>query len=43
VDVTGSGTTGQVEIILAQGDPIIAKADVETAALRRVLEALARR
>ena len=39
----GSGTAGQMEIVLAEGDRIIVWADVETAALTRVLKALARR
>lgn len=43
VEGTGGGATGQMEIVLAQGDRIIVWADVETAALTRVLEALARR
>ncbi|WP_434085999.1 IS66-like element accessory protein TnpA [Methylocystis iwaonis] len=37
------GSTGQMEIALAEGDRIIVWADVETAALSRVLKALARR
>ena len=40
---SGSGTAGQMEIVLADGDRIIVWADVETAALTRVLKALARR
>jgi len=43
VEGTGTGAAGQMEIVLAQGDRIIVWADVETAALTRVLEALARR
>jgi transposase len=43
VEGTGAGAAGQMEIVLAQGDRIIVWADVETAALTRVLEALARR
>ena len=39
---SSSGSTGQMEIVLAGGDRIIVWADVETAALTRVLEALAR-
>lgn len=38
-----SGTSGQMEIVLAEGERIIVWADVETAALTRVLKALARR
>jgi len=34
---------GQMEVVLADGDRIIVWADVETAALRRVLKALSRR
>ena len=37
------GSSGQMEIVLAEGDRIIVWADVETAALTRVLKALARR
>ena len=37
------GSNGQMEILLAEGDRIIVWADVETAALTRVLKALARR
>ncbi len=37
----GSGAVGQMEIVLAGGDRIIVWADVETAALTRVLKALA--
>ena len=37
------GSTGQMEIVLVGGDRIITWADVETAALMRVLKALARR
>jgi transposase len=37
------GSSGQMEIVLADGDRIIVWADVETAALTRVLKALARR
>ena len=37
------GAAGQIEIVLAQGDRIIVWADVETAALSRVLKALLRR
>jgi transposase len=35
--------TGQMEVVLAEGDRIIVWADVETAALSRVLKALLRR
>jgi transposase len=34
---------GQMEIVLSEGDRIIVWADVETAALTRVLKALSRR
>jgi transposase len=37
------GSSGQMEIVLAEGDRIIVWADVETAALTRVLMALSRR
>ena len=37
------GAAGQMEIVLAQGNRIIVRADVETAALSRVLKALLRR
>jgi len=37
------GSSGQMEILLAEGDRIIVWADVETAALTRVLKALSRR
>jgi transposase len=37
------GSTGQMEIVLVGGDRILIWADVETAALMRVLKALARR
>ncbi len=36
-------STGQMEIVLAEGERIIVWSDVETAALTRVLKALARR
>ena len=39
---TGLGGVGQMEIVLAGGDRIIVWADVQTAALTRVLKALAR-
>jgi transposase len=39
---TGSGGVGQMEIVLAGGVRIIVWADVQTAALTRVLKALAR-
>jgi transposase len=38
-----SGSTGQMEIVLAGGDRIIVWADVETSALTRVLKAMAQR
>jgi transposase len=37
------GSSGQMEIVLAEGDRIIVWADVETSALMRVLKVLARR
>jgi transposase len=37
------GSSGQMEIVLPEGDRIIVWADVEAAALTRVLKALARR
>jgi len=40
---SGPGSNGQMEIVLAEGDRIIVWADVEMAALTRVLKALARR
>jgi transposase len=43
LEASGSGPSGQMEIVLADGDRIIVWADVETAALARVLKALARR
>lgn len=39
---SSSGSTGQMEIVLAGGDRIIVWADVQTAALTRVLKALSR-
>ena len=42
-DVSLSGTAGQMEIVLVEGDRILVWADVETAALSRVLKALSRR
>jgi transposase len=42
VEHSSSGSTGQMEIVLAGGDRIIVWADVETAALTRVLKALSR-
>lgn len=36
------GSTGQMEIVLAEGDRIIVWSDVETAALSRVVKALRR-
>lgn len=38
-----SNATGQMEIVLAHGDRVLVWADVETAALTRVLKALSRR
>ena len=43
VEYADRGSSGQMEIVLAGGDRILVWADVETAALSRVLEALARR
>ena len=40
---SGSVTTSQMEIVLAEGDRIIVWSDVEVAALSRVLKALSRR
>ena len=40
---SGSGSGGQIEIVLAEGDRILVWSDVETAALTRVLKALSRR
>jgi transposase len=40
---SGPGSNGQMEIVLAEGDRILVWSDVETAALTRVLKALARR
>ena len=37
------GSSGQIEIVLADGDRILVWSDVETAALLRVLKALSRR
>jgi transposase len=43
VESCDAGSSGQMEIVLAEGDRIIVWADVETAALTRVLKALSRR
>jgi transposase len=40
---TDRGSSGQMEIVLAEGDRIIVWSDVETAALTQVLKALSRR
>ena len=40
---TDPGSSGQMEIVLAEGDRILVWSDVETAALTRVLKALSRR
>jgi transposase len=40
---SGPGLSGQMEIVLAEGDRILVWSDVETAALTRVLKALSRR
>ena len=37
------GSSGQIEIVLADGDRILVRSDVEMAALMRVLKALSRR
>lgn len=42
-DETEPASSGQMEIVLAAGDRILVWSDVETAALTRVLKALARR
>ncbi|MEK4031583.1 transposase [Methylocystis sp. IM3] len=42
-DYSDRGSNGQMEIVLAGGDRILVWADVEPAALSRVLEALSRR
>jgi transposase len=42
-EYSGRGSNGQMEIVLAGGDRVIVWADVETAALSRVLKALERR
>jgi len=41
-ECSAPGPTGQMEIMLAEGDRIIVWADVETAALSRVVKALRR-
>jgi transposase len=41
-DYSAPGSIGQMEIVLAEGDRIIVWADVETAALSRVVKALRR-
>jgi transposase len=41
-EYSAPGSTGQMEIMLADGDRIIVWADVETAALSRVVKALRR-
>jgi transposase len=42
-EYSARGSNGQMEIVLAGGDRVIVWADVETAALSRVLKALERR
>ena len=42
-DDSDANSTGQMEIVLAESDRILVWSDVETAALTRVLKALARR
>jgi len=41
-EYSAPGSTGQMEIVLAEGDRILVWADVETAALSRVVKALRR-
>jgi transposase len=41
-EYSAPGSTGQMEIVLAEGDRIIVWSDVETAALSRVVKALRR-
>jgi len=41
-EYSAPGSTGQMEIVLAEGDRVIVWADVETAALSRVVKALRR-
>ena len=41
-ECSAPGSTGQMEIVLAKGDRILVWADVETAALSRVVKALRR-
>ena len=43
VEEPDPGSSGQIEIVLADGDRILVWSDVETAALMRVLKALSRR
>jgi len=43
VEKSETGSNGQIEIVLAEGDRILVWSDVETGALTRVLKALARR
>lgn len=43
VEESDLGSSGQMEIVLAEGDRIMVWADVDTAALKRVLKALSRR
>ena len=42
-DDSDAGSSGQMEIVLAEGDRILVWSDVETGALTRVLKPLARR
>jgi transposase len=42
-DEPDPGSSGQIEIVLAEGDRILVWSDVDTAALTRVLKALSRR
>lgn len=41
-EYSAPGSTGQMEIVLAEGDRIIVRSDVKTAALSRVVKALRR-
>jgi transposase len=43
VEESDPGSSGQIEIVLAEGDRILVWSDVETAVLTRVLKALSRR
>ena len=43
VEKSDPGSSGQIEIVLAEGDRVLVWSDVQTAALTRVLTALSRR